>query len=203
MAVNERQGKKIKFLFVFFGLVLVGELIWAVYYLTDPLKFFRSQPSLLPPLSVADEKAVLFLDPSFGEFNQGTLVELKIVLDSRGNLVLGTDAILRFDPNFWEVIDQDPKSEGIQIAPGTIFSRHLGNKADLSQGKITFSGLAEADQPFSGRGILAKIELAPKRQGTTKIFFDYQPGATNDSNITGTGAKDLLDKAVGGEYIIK
>lgn len=203
MPADDKREKKIKFLFVFLGLVLVGELIWAVYYLTDPLKFFRGKPTPSSFSSIADEKAVLFLDPPFGEFDQGTPVELKIVLDSRGNLVLGTDVVLRFDHNFWEIIDGDLKTEGIQIVPGTIFPRHLGNKVNLSQGKITFSGLAEVDQPFSGRGILAKIELAPKKKGTTKIFFDYQPGATNDSNVTGTGTKDLLDKAAGGEYIIK
>lgn len=203
MPADDEQGKKIKFLFVFLGLVLVGELIWAVYYLTDPLKFFRGQPTPSPPLLAADNKAFLFLDPPLGEFNRGAPVELKIVLDSRANLVLGTDVVLRFDPNFWEIIDGDLRAGGIQIVPGTIFPRHLGNKVNLSQGKITFSGLAEVDQPFSGRGILAKIELVPKKKGTTKIFFDYQPGATNDSNVAGMGAKDLLDKAVGGEYIIK
>lgn len=203
MPADNEQGKKTKFLFVFLGLILVGELIWAVYYLTDPLKFFRSQPTPSPFSSVTGEKAILFLDPPLGEFEQGALVELKIVLDGRSNLLRGADVVLRFDPNFWEILDGDLETEGIQIVPGTIFPRHLGNKVNVSQGKITFSGLAEVDQPVSGRGILASFDLVPKKKGTTKIFFDYQLGATNDSNVAGLGTEDLLDKAVGGEYIIK
>lgn len=204
MSTDKNRGKKTKFLVVFLALVVIGEIVWAIFYLTNPLKFFQDRPRPSPFLASVEQGTMLFLDPPLGKFTcvQGAPVEISIVLDSRGNLVLGADVVLRFDPNFWEVIDGDPKTEGVQIIPGTIFSSYLGNKVDLAQGRITFSGLAEFDQQFSGRGIVAKIQLMPKKKGTTKIFFEYQPKATNDSNVAGIGAEDLLDKAVGGEYII-
>lgn len=203
MPEGANQKKKTRFFFIFLGVAILAEVVWAVFHLTDPLKFFRNRSTPPPFLPAAKKGISLLLDPPLGEFTQGVLVEIGVVLDSRGSPVLGVDAILRFDPNFWEIIDGDPEAKGVQIVPGTIFSRHLGNKVNLSQGRITFSGLAEIDQPFFGRGILAKIQLVSKKKGTTKIFFEHQSGATDDSNVAGGGSKDLLDKAVGGEYIIK
>lgn len=193
---------RIKILFTLLILAVVGEIVWAVFYLTNPLKFFQSGPTPSPFLPVT-ERVALFLDPPLGEFERGSTLEINVILDSKENLVTGVDAILRYDPVSLEVIDANPTAEGTQVAPGKIFSEYLGNKVDPSKGRITISGLAKIDQPFSGRGILAKVTFLTKATGTTKVFFEFQPAATNDSNVAGAFAKDILDKAVGGEYSIK
>lgn len=194
---------RIKLLFLVLALAIVGEVVWAIFYLTNPLKFFQEIPTPSPFLPVTEEGAVLFLDPPFGEFQKNSEFEASIILDSKESLITGADVVLRFDPNFLEVVDADPKIEGTQVSSGKIFSEYLGNKADLSKGRITISGLAEINQPFSGRGVLAKVKFLTKKVGTTKVFFEFQPAATNDSNVAGTFAKDILDKTIGGEYSIK
>jgi len=194
---------KVKLLFTVLVLAIVGEVVWAVFYLTNPLKFFQEKPTPSPFLPSPEEGALLFLDPPFGEFQRGSVLETSIILDSKENLVTGADVVLRFDPNFLEVVDANPNLEGIQITPGKIFSEYLGNKVDLTKGRITISGLTEINQPFSGRGVLAQVKFLTKKVGTTKVFFEFQPAATNDSNVAGTFAKDILDKTIGGEYSIR
>lgn len=194
---------KTKVLFAVLALAIVGEIVWAVFYLANPLKFFQEKPTPSPFLPAAEEGAILFLDPPFGEFKQGAEIEVGIILDSKENLVTGADVVLRFDPNFLEVVDSDPKLAGIQIDQGAIFSQYLGNRVDTSRGRITVSGLAEINQPFSGRGVLVKVKFLTKKTGTTKVFFEFQPAATNDSNVASLVAKDILDRVVGGEYSIE
>jgi hypothetical protein len=194
---------KIKLLFAVLALAIMGEVVWAVFYLANPSKFSQGRPASLPLLPVDKKEAVLFIDPPFGEFRKGTTVEVGITLDSKGNLITGVDVVLRFDPVYLEVVDANPKIEGIQITSGVIFSDYLGEKIDPSRGKITISGLAGIDQPFSGRGVLAKVEFLTKTLGTTKIFFEFQAGATTDSNVVDTFAKDILGKTTGGEYNIR
>lgn len=191
---------KAKFLFLFLALALFGEIVWAIFYLTNPFKFFSPKPTPSPQIQ---RGAILFLDPSFSTVKKGEGFEVNIVLDSQDNFVSGVDVILRFNPHLLTVVDADPKTEGIQITPGKIFSRYLGNKVDLARGRITISGVAEIKKPFSGRGVLAKIKFLPISLGKTKVFFEFQPARTNDSNVAGISARDILDKTEGGEYSIK
>ena len=198
------QNFRIKLLFLVLTLAILGEIVWAVFYLTNPLKFFQERPTPSPFLPTAGEEgAVLFIDPPFARLQKGSAIEISIILDSKENLVTGADVVLRFDPVYLEVVDANPKIEGIQVTPGKIFSEYLGNKVDPSQGRITISGLAKINQPFSGRGVLAKVKFLTKTVGITKVFFEFQPAATNDSNVAGTFAKDILDKTIGGEYSVR
>ena len=195
------QNFRIKLLFLVLVLAIFGEVVWAVFYLTDPLKFFQKRPT--PSPQVPKEGAVLFLDPAFLTVKRGEEFEVGIVLDTKENFVSGADVILRFDPRFLKVVDSDPKKEGVQITPGKIFSQYLGNRVDLAKGRITISGICDTKKFFSGRGLVAKIKFLPLSLGKTKVFFEFQPARTADSNVAGTSAKDILDRTAGGEYSIK
>jgi hypothetical protein len=194
---------KAKLLFTVLVLAILAEIVWAIFYLTQPLKFFQKIPQPSPTGARTTEGAILLLEPSTGEFKVGSTFEVNVVLDTKGNSVTGADAILRFDPARLEIVDSQSETPGLQVAEGLIFDFYLGNTANSQTGRITISGITNAKKTFTGRGVLAKPTFKTRVAGKTKLFFEYQPAVTSDSNVASVFAKDILDKTVGGDYIIK
>jgi hypothetical protein len=193
---------KAKLLFAVLALVILGEIIWAIFYLTQPLKFFQKVPQSSPTGLKPAGGAILLLEPPNGEFKINSAFDLNIVLDTKGNPVTGVDSILRFDPARLEAIDSQPEAPGVQITEGRIFGLYLGNTVNSQTGRIAMSGITKTGTIFNGRGVLATVTFKTKVAGKTKVFFEFQPAVTSDSNVAGAFAKDILDKTVGGEYSI-
>lgn len=194
---------KTKILFPVLGLAVLGEIVWAIFYLTNPLKFFQKPPPApRPPTKEAQVGARLLLQPEIGEFKLNSSFWVDIVLDTGGNQVAGTDAVLRYDPTRLEVVDARTELSGIQISPGSVFSEYPANIAEPQTGRISLSGLSPINTPFVGRGVMGRVLFKGKALGKTQVFFEYQPAVTSDSNVASTTSKDILDKATGGTYII-
>lgn len=144
--------------------------------------------------------ATLSLSPSTGTFNKGCPFSLEIVVDAQGAQTDGTDAILMYDST---------KFSGESITNGTIYPDFPGNNIDDASGKITISGLASVNTPFSGKGTLATINFTVKETattGVTQITFEFDPNDkanTTDSNVVERGTiADLLNSVVNGNYTI-
>jgi len=132
---------------------------------------------------------------------RGEILVLPVILNTAGNDVFAVDAVIRFDPQFLEVLDLDPELPGVQVTPGVIFPRYFALGADNEKGEVRLSGssfsgrVADVGQSFSGAGILGSISFRAKNRGTTKVYFDFQEGRTVDSNVVGgpDQERDLLE----------
>ncbi|MBI2337636.1 hypothetical protein HYU95_00475 [Candidatus Daviesbacteria bacterium] len=146
------------------------------------------------------QTATLSLDPATGTFNRGCNYSLNVNLDTGGSQTDGADAILIYDPSRFNVTS---------IAKGTIFPDYPGNTIDSQNGKVTVSGLASVSTPFSGKGLLATVNLTVQSNappGATQIRFDFDSSNkanTRDSNVVERGTLvDVLNSAVDGNYTI-
>lgn len=152
------------------------------------------------PKGAFAQAAVLSLDPSAGTFNKGCSFSLNVNLDTGGAQTDGTDAIIFYDAS---------RLTATSITNGTIYPDYPGNNIDAANGKITISGLASVNSPFSSKGILATINFTVNNNasaGSTQITFDFDPNnkaKTTDSNVVQTGTVvDVLNSVVNGNYVI-
>ena len=154
----------------------------------------------------AEGGAVLSLNPSQKIWRVGEEFEVRLDLKTNDLKTSGVDVILRYDPDFFEVIDADNNSQnGIQIRPGLLFPQYPVNEVDTAKGRIGFSAAALPPQTFSGEGALAYIKLKALKPGTTLLKIEFSKGASSDSNVVEAGSRgnDILDKVVDARYSIK
>jgi hypothetical protein len=152
---------------------------------------------LLPAQALA---ATLSLSPASGTFNKGCTVTLNILLDTQGAATDGVDAILLYDTT---------RFSATKITNGTIYSEYPGNIIEAQAGRVIVSGSASAASPFSGSGVLAKVDFSVLPQapvGAAQIKFDFD-GAdrtkTTDSNVAErNNVTDVLSAVVDGSYAI-
>ncbi len=147
--------------------------------------------------------STLSLFPSSGTFNKGCNFLLDIVLDTQGVASDGTDAILFYDPSRLSI-----NTSGI-TSKTNIYPDFPGNNVDELTGKITISGLASVNTPFTGKGTLSTLQFSVKESaptGATQINFDFDPNnkaKTTDSNVVErTTIVDTLNSVVNGSYVI-
>ena len=144
--------------------------------------------------------ATLGVSPSKGTLNKSCSFTVTVDLDTQGAQTDGTDAILVFDP---------ARLNATSILNGTIYSDYPGSNIDTTTGRITVSGLASVNSPFSGKGTLATIHftiLETALAGATALSFDFDPNdkaKTTDSNVVERGTvSDVLSSVGNGSYTI-
>lgn len=144
--------------------------------------------------------ATLSLSPSSGTFNTSCNFSLNVELDTQGTQTDGTDVILFYDSS---------RFTAQNIVNGTIYPDYPGNNIDAAAGKITISGLASVNTPFTGKGTFATINLsvnATAPTGASQIKFDFDPNnkaKTIDSNVVERGTVvDVLNSVVDGNYTV-
>jgi hypothetical protein len=115
---------------------------------------------LAAPISVrADEPARLFLQRAPLQDEKQLVVDV-VVADVTD--LFGAEIQLTYDPAQLQVMDANPRLEGIQIAPGPFLAVEdrfvVTNRVDAQTGQITFvvTLLGQA-APVSGSGVLATV----------------------------------------------
>ncbi len=166
------------------------------------LLFVFSYWFLASPAEVFAQAATLSLSPATGTFNQGCNFSLAVNLNTGGAQTDGTDAIIIYDAT---------RFTATSITSGTIYPDYPGSNIDSASGKITISGLASVNTPFSGQGLFATINFTVQNTapaGSTQISFDFDPNnkaKTTDSNVVQrvtTAIADVLNSVTNGSYII-
>lgn len=145
------------------------------------------------------QAATLTLSPSSGTVNRNCNFSLDVMLNTGGAPTDGTDAILVYDTS---------KFTATTITPGSLYSEYPGNSIREDLGKLTISGLASVDKPFSGQGKLATVnftvkETAPTGASQITFLFDANDKSnTTDSNVVERSSGEILNSVVNGNYTI-
>lgn len=113
----------------------------------------------LPPLAQADEPVRLILQnlPLQDDRLLVVTVQLEHITD-----LYGAQIRLKYDPAQLKVRDEDPRLEGVQIAPGPLLAFDdrfvAANSVDPRTGLIDFAvALLNPAPPISGQGVLATV----------------------------------------------
>jgi len=107
---------------------------------------------------------------------------VNITIDTQGQNSRGADAIIYYNEKEIEIIN---------INNGNIYETYP--RSSFSNGVIRITGYS-TNKAFNGRGILAEINLKSiKDIETSTMHFNFTPGLTSDSNISGENMGDILN----------
>jgi hypothetical protein len=125
---------------------------------------------------LAQASAQVSIEPSFLQIRTGETAALTLELHNASQ-VFGFEAQLSFDPDILQMVDQDPGTDGIQVAHGSFFPIEQGflvaNRVDNDTGQIlyAFTLLAPA-APLEGQGSLLSFEFEAISPGHTSLNLD-------------------------------
>ena len=146
------------------------------------------------------EAATLSVSPQNGQYNIGEIFNINIILDTQGANTYGVGIrYLNYDPSLLEVQDVNP-SPGIQILPGSLYSRTQVNSVNSTQGKIEFVQLTSDGEVYNGQGVLATVTFKVISPGEASVYFDFSPSSTVDSNVADGEGNDILTNVINGQY---
>jgi len=146
--------------------------------------------------------ATLSLSPDSGSYPVGQIFTINILLDTSGQSIDGTDIhYLNYNPNQLEIQDDNDIQPGVQITAGNLMPSTQANSVDINNGKIIFSQITTGGNTFKSNGaeVLATIHFKVLKDQTTKIFFDFKPEDTSDSNVASRGI-DILTSVTNAIY---
>ena len=123
-------------------------------------------------VSAQDGGALLRTDPLFLEIGKGQIETLQILLVNAEN-VYGIDLQARFDPAVVEVVDADPRQDGVQMTPGTFLKPDFValNHADNTTGTLRYVVTQlNPTPPANGEGVILSIQFLGKVSGVETIL---------------------------------
>lgn len=122
--------------------------------------------------------AIMSLDPASYSAPVRQTFTVKLTIDTEGESIDTTDAILLYDSSVLQVVDVVTGDNGQNpflpdfyknISPDEIYIGH---------------SVIDMLEPKSGQGILATITFRGNAAGLTNVRFDCTPGKTSDTNIS-------------------
>lgn len=183
----------IKIVFILLGLVVVGEVIWAISNFV-PAGSSPQAPNALPSKNVvtAASAAQVSLSPDKTTVKVGDKITVAINV-SANKETHGTDLIINFDPTLVTVDSQNTKK--VPVVTGQIYNDYPVNSVDQTKGKIIVSGITSAPGGVTTNGVFGTLNLVAKAPGVAKLSLEFTKGSTTDTNVTeaGTG-KDMLNQ---------
>lgn len=174
-----------KLIFIFIGIILLAELVWA------GLSLFRGNAPDSTKASSGQSMAgsTLSLNASKTSLKVGESITVAINVSS-SVATDGMDVILSYDPKLLSVTLGPGK---IPVAVGTIYNDYPLNQVDEGVGRIAVSGITSQVGGIVARGTVGAVTFTAKASGKAKVAFDFTPGSTTDSNIIETKtAQDVL-----------
>lgn len=172
--------------FIILGLILIVEIINGIRVLTSPIP--SNEVSAVTTQPLMGGKIILTTDKP--EYNIGDIVTVTARLVTGGHSTLGTDLILKYNPQVLELNGAEA------ISPGKTYADYPLIGFDPNLGLISVSGLAPANVGgFNGIGDFATIQFKATKSGPADFQVEYQPGSTIDTNIIDENtAQDIIDE---------
>lgn len=176
------RGKKI--ILIVLAIFLVLESLWAISFIKGTAKTTPTSKTTTPE-KPKQKIASITLDPASTETKIGQQFIVKVNVDTNNRTVNGVDAVIDYDPEFLEVVDQDDQTPGVQAKAGDLFDKLLVNDVNPVDGMInlTASIISPDAKPVSGKGTLASITFVPKQEGATRLVTVFDYTKTNTSNV--------------------
>lgn len=134
-------------------------------------------------------KPILAADIRFGEVKGKLTVGIQTTIPvklSGGEMTLGTDLVISFDPQKIQVV----RVEGGSLYPS--YNPVEKQRIDEEKGLITISGSATYGKLVKAEGDFAAINLVPLSSGKTTLQIKYTKGSTTETGVIDQKGNDLL-----------
>ncbi|OGV96499.1 hypothetical protein A2W24_04980 [Microgenomates group bacterium RBG_16_45_19] len=139
-------------------------------------------------LAPSAQAATLTLAPASLSLTESQAATPTLNLDPQGDLIIGTDVFINFDPRYLKIISVVRRT--FASTPATII--------DNTKGQVKFSLANPYGVYQTTPGAVADLTiqgLSPV--STTPINFSFTPGSTRDTNVVAPGGQDVLTTATG------
>lgn len=149
------------------------------------------------PMEVPVEGTAVGIDPAWQRIGPGTTTELTIRIENAVRLY-GAEVHLAFDPASLEVQDADPDADGIQLQPGDFPKPDfvVRNQADNVMGTIDYAISQMAPrEPIDGSGVLAKITVKTKGEGSSWLAF-------TEAKLANPDGQQIPAEVLNGEIVV-
>lgn len=190
---NPPRFSPMKILFIVLGLVIVGEVIWAVSNFVPAGLSSKSQNPATANKNIVTPPASAQVNLSADKVSVKVGDKITVAINVSANkLTDGTDLIIVYDPTILTVDTQNDRK--VPVITGQIYGDYPVNSVDQTKGLITVSGIVITPGGVTTNGIFGTINLVAKAPGTATLKLEFSKGSTADTNVTETGTgKDILD----------
>ncbi|MBI2329984.1 hypothetical protein HYU94_01190 [Candidatus Daviesbacteria bacterium] len=179
---NKKPFPTIKVIFAILGLILLGEVIYAVIVLKSPVAAPPPAPTTVSQPTVGR----ISLDAPKTKYQLAEIIPVSVMIDTGSNTIDGVDFIVKF-PKILEATQGG-------LIKGTILDEYPLMSVDASKGLISISGV-NSTGGFKGIGQFAVINFKAKKTGQSSLIVDFQKDSTIDSNLVETDtSKDILEQ---------
>lgn len=173
-----------KIIFLILGMIIIGEIGFAVWVLTRPVTKVSSTP--LPKIEESAGRLILTAEKKIYKVND----VIKVTIGQAGSKsVRGTDIVIKYDPKVLEATSG-------AFEKGTSYKEYSNLLVDSRLGTIQISGFtAVNERAVSGTGVFGTLNFKAKQVLKTQLTLDFTPGLTTDSNIVDAKSnQDILEK---------
>lgn len=199
----------IKIILLGLGILLAGEIIWAVFALSPLRQEGNLETGVQNGQTVVDAVAIgktvvsleTDLSPQAGSVKVGDKFSVSINIASQ-KPTDGADIILLYDPKLLSVVKNG--SDDPPVITGSLYSDYPLNSVDERSGKISVSGITSSAGGLTPKGTFGTVAFQAKSAGKAEIYLEFKLGSTVDTNvIESKTAKDILDEVSGLSLEIK
>lgn len=173
-----------KIIFLIFGVIIIGELIWALTVVLKP----KTAPQVVNTPVVAqpevEQPTTISLTTPNSEVKVGDKIQVLVNITSAKNTI-ASDIIINFDPKILSV-ETIGKDKSPMVLSG-MYNEYPLNK--LENGKIIVSGIATSLDGVLTNGLFGSVTFVAKASGESKISLDFSPTLTTDSNVVWANTK--------------
>ncbi len=117
-----------------------------------------------PPDTTEKSTAIVKLVPDKANAPVGETITVSIIVENVKDLY-GVELHLSYDADTWEVLDEDPQKEGLQILPGNFPNPDFIalNEAEPQAGSISYAAVQlPPTEAVSGKGTVASLRFKVK-----------------------------------------
>lgn len=184
---NKKWFQTWRIIYPILGIVVLVELVLGAKTLLTPLpQMPKSQGQKLLPSKGAEIR----LSSSKASYKIGEKVPVTVHVSTGGYTTIGTDLVLRFNPEILEVSTPS-------FIRGKIYAEYPQANIDNKNGIIRVSGMAtNINAGFNGVGELGVINFKSKAAGKASVVIDFKKGVTADSNILRTKTSEDVLRSV-------
>ncbi|MBP7876129.1 hypothetical protein KA012_04005 [Candidatus Woesebacteria bacterium] len=124
--------------------------------------------------NLALSSSTLSLTTEYPSWALGDQQKIKVLIDTQGNAITGTDVILKYNPLQYQYVSQEWNN---------LLPNQQGFNVDTINGIITVSGVTNQATPFNGSGELMNLTFKSLAVGSADFSFIWTLSSTTDTNI--------------------
>lgn len=138
---------------------------------------FNASPAEPP---TTERPPALYLNPGAVSLEVGGTAKVEIWADGVGGIDM-LSLEVQFDPALVQIVDADPATEGIQVAPGDLMGVVMENRVDGD--RLIYQAAVQPGAVAEDTGILVSFTLQGIAPGSTVLRMDYAAAQDNGNPV--------------------